>query len=393
MDKGKSKLKNITFEQAKKVITKDYLKDATQISKSSSNKSFAKPWIFSISLSIFLSLYALMLNSMDKTNKYFIIVLFVWIIPVNAIVGLIISLIKKIELTLFKKSSATMFGVGYISIIIFLGAIIGFSFQSIKSNNTYGLIYYLVLAVFGIWIVFYTCRNVINDYYEEYGLENEKSKFNLFFRKAGLVVVVVGIMLAYVFRMVPGSHGSTAPEFLQKLGVIGTALLIMIVSIMVMSGDIIKGLLIKKYYDSFVEEYQLKEEWYKTYKTKEVLETIQKRKEAIEYDLIDKGYFEKLRYSLFKEKGVDEEEFQVRIDYDDTSTYNAYQVSIIRPQGEKYDSQSIYSPEHYKDSQKSDSDFEEAKTAFIRKIEKFIEMNKAMKAEGKEPYYDSELWN
>ena len=72
--------------------------------------------------------------------------------------------------------------------------------------------------------------------------------------------MVAGVGLGYLFRNVPGSHGSTAPQWLQTMGIIGACIVIILLPTMFFINDIIKGLLIRKYYNEFSETYEAKKE-------------------------------------------------------------------------------------------------------------------------------------
>lgn len=111
-----------------------------------------------------------------------------------------------------------------------------------------------------LWAIFYTFNMILNDMYGKYGLSITKSKFNIWYRKISLWVLVAGVGLGYLFRNRPGSHGSTAPQWLQYLGIMGGIAIFLLAPFYLTCEDIIKGRLIRKYYNEFREIYEAKKE-------------------------------------------------------------------------------------------------------------------------------------
>jgi uncharacterized membrane protein YhdT len=251
-----SRFKDISFVQAQKVITKDYLE------KEASNPigKVAKPWVFSILFSIFFILGSLLIREVNGRQSIPFYVLIYFVLPVNLIIALLMILIRKKELTYFKKSLATSFILIYIGILMFILILISEISRVIIDKGWLELVFYIFLCFIFLGIVIYSYRNSIHGNYEKYGLSYHKSKFNQIYRKVTLVIFIVGIVLAYLFRNVPGSHGSTAPQWLQIMGIIGACIVIVLIPTMFFMNDIIKGLLIRKYYNEFREVYEPKKE-------------------------------------------------------------------------------------------------------------------------------------
>lgn len=170
-----SRFKDISFVQAQKVITKDYFEKEARnpIGK------VAKPWVFSILFSIFFMLGSLLIREVEGIKSIPFDVLRYFVLPVNLIVALLTTLIRKKELTYFKKSLATSFILIYIGIIMFLLIFISKINSVLINKGGTELVFYTFLCFLFLGIVIYTYRNSIYDHYEKYGLSNHKSKFNI----------------------------------------------------------------------------------------------------------------------------------------------------------------------------------------------------------------------
>ncbi len=248
-----ARFKDISFAQAQEIITKDYYE------KDASNPvgKVAKPWVFSIILSVIFFLMFWLFLGVSGVKNAPIYPLIIFVIPVNFIVSLFMLLIKMRELTLLKKSLATSFIWIYIGVIISIFMLVSSGGRILIHREWFNFILYLIIFSLGLWIIVYTYRIFLQDTYEQYGLNSKKTKFNQIYRKSAVWVVIVGIILAYIFRNIPGSHGSTAPQWLQYIGVIGLSLIIILIPGFLFLSDIIKGLLIKKYYKEFKVLYKV----------------------------------------------------------------------------------------------------------------------------------------
>lgn len=202
------KFNNITLEKAKDIITKEYFLEQSILRK----KGMPNPIIVSITFTIALLLVSLVsaLNGNQITN----ISTYAWIfiIPINFLPLFLKLIIKNKYLTLYKNSLSMYSIFSYMGFLLVIVLIV-FTSHSLLGKKNMGIFFLFLLSiVLMLWVIVYTFKIILSDVYSKYGLSVPKTKFSLWYRKAFIGVLTAGIGLAYLFRNLPGSHGSTAPQ-------------------------------------------------------------------------------------------------------------------------------------------------------------------------------------